>query len=105
MRHFMTRWSVFTGNLMQRLATLTGQSALMLALLTPQAVQAVDQTLDERVSALEDLRISGSVRLNYTVQDWNDAQTDRGGDFRFNALTLGIDTQDRKSTRLNSSHV
>src|SRR5690606_7778848 len=95
MRHFMTRWSVFTGNLMQRLATLTGQSALMLALLTPLAVQAVDQTLDERVSALEDLRISGRVRLSYTVQDWNDTQTERGDDFRFNALTLGIGTQHR----------
>lgn len=75
----------------------------MLALLTPLTVQAVDQTLEERVSALEDLRISGSVRMNYTVQDWNDAQTDRGGDFRFNTLTLGIDTQHR-AVRLSAQY-
>ncbi|PIE41407.1 MAG: hypothetical protein CSA49_03570 [Gammaproteobacteria bacterium] len=50
-------------------------------------------SLTPRVEALENLKISGSFRLNYSVKDFDDGQKERGGDATFNMMTLGVDTQ------------
>jgi len=67
-------------------------------------VQAQDQgDLNTRVEALEKVQITGSYRLNYTVQDWNERQEDRGGDFRFNQINLGAETE-KNGVRLSSQY-
>lgn len=67
-------------------------------------VQAQDQgDLNTRVEALEKVQITGSYRLNYTVQDWNGRQEDRGGDFRFNQINLGAETE-KNGVRLSSQY-
>lgn len=59
--------------------------------------------LESRVDALEKVQITGSYRLNYTVQDWNERQEDRGGDFRFNQLNLGVETE-KNGVRLSAQY-
>ena len=59
--------------------------------------------LEARVSQLESVRITGSYRLNYTVADWDDEQKERGGDFRFNQLNLGAETE-KNGVRLSSQY-
>lgn len=59
--------------------------------------------LEGRVDALEKVQITGSYRMNYTVQDWNERQEDRGGDFRFNQLNLGVETE-KNGVRLSAQY-
>lgn len=49
------------------------------------------------------VNLTGSFRMNYTVQDWNEAQKNRGGDFGFNQINLGVEAK-HKEVRLSSSY-
>ncbi|MFY0641142.1 MAG: hypothetical protein JXR16_08860 [Bermanella sp.] len=74
------------------------------AAMTSGVSYAADQTdLENRVEALEKVQITGSYRMNYTVQDWNERQEDRGGDFRFNQLNLGVETE-KNGVRLSAQY-
>ncbi len=75
------------------------------AAVTPSLAYAADQAadLESRVEKLEKVQITGSYRLNYTVQDWNDDQKNRGGDFRFNQLNLGAETE-KNGVRLSAQY-
>ena len=74
------------------------------AAMTSGVSHAAEQTdLENRVEALEKVQITGSYRMNYTVQDWNERQEDRGGDFRFNQLNLGVETE-KNGVRLSAQY-
>lgn len=75
------------------------------AAVIPSLAYAADQgaDLESRVEKLEKVQITGSYRLNFTVQDWNDDQKDRGGDFRFNQLNLGAETE-KNGVRLSAQY-
>jgi len=55
------------------------------------------------VLAEDYVNLTGSFRMNYTVQDWNDAQKNRGGDFGFNQINLGVEAK-HKEVRISSSY-
>ncbi|MGR6872442.1 hypothetical protein ACU6U9_09070 [Pseudomonas sp. HK3] len=59
--------------------------------------------IESRLEALEKVQITGSYRLNYTVKDWDERQEDRGGDFRFNQINLGAETE-KNGVRLSSQY-
>lgn len=69
--------------------------------ITSMSVQS--ENLEQRVADLESLKITGSYRLNYTVKDWDDDQKERGGDFRFNQINLGAETE-KNGVRLSSQY-
>lgn len=52
-----------------------------------------EPSVEERLTALESLKISGSMRANFTIKDFDKNQQSRGGDMNFNVFTLGVDTQ------------
>jgi hypothetical protein len=62
-------------------------------LLLASSVSFSEESVESRLEALEKVKISGSFRLNYRVQDFTEDQQDRGGDANFNVFTLGFDTQ------------
>lgn len=69
------------------------------------AAQSEESSLniEERIAQLESVRITGSYRLNYTVKDWDSGQKARGGDFRFNQMNLGAETENN-GVRLSSQY-
>lgn len=109
MRQFyLTGWSsnvdshINFGEIMQFSRTLGRALPLVIATAVTPAVYAASE-LEDRVEALEKVQITGSYRLNYTVQDWNERQEDRGGDFRFNQINLGAETE-KNGVRLSSQY-
>jgi hypothetical protein len=108
---YLTAWSnnpdfdTYIGNYMLFIPTLGRALPLVIATAAASGVAyAEDQNdLERRVEALEKVKITGSYRLNYTVQDWNERQEDRGGDFRFNQINLGAETE-KNGVRLSSQY-
>jgi len=108
---YLTGWSgnfeslTYFGDIMQFTRTLGRALPLVMATAVTSGVAfAADQSdLENRVEALEKVQITGSYRLNYTVQDWNERQEDRGGDFRFNQLNLGVETE-KNGVRLSAQY-
>lgn len=60
-------------------------------------------SLDDRISNLEKVQLTGGFRLNYTYKDWDKDQTERGGDFTFNQINLGIEAE-HGDVRLSSQY-
>ena len=82
----------------------SGLAAVLALVFSAQALAETAQpSLEQRVAALEAVRMTGSVRLNYTVKDWDAAQTDRGGDFTFNQINLGVEAE-HGGVRLSSQY-
>lgn len=52
-----------------------------------------DSTVEDRLTALESVNISGSFRANFTIKDFDKNQQTRAGDMNFNVFTLGVDTK------------
>ena len=47
-----------------------------------------ESSVEERLTALERVNISGSFRANFTIKDFDKTQQSRGGDMNFNVFTL-----------------
>lgn len=84
------------------LAAAMVMSATAIATVSAPAL-AQDQTLEQRVQQLESVRLTGGFRLNYTYNDWDESQKDRGGDFLFNQINLGVEAE-HKGVRLSSQY-
>lgn len=84
------------------LAAAMVMSATAIATVTAPAL-AQEQTLEQRVQQLESVRLTGGFRLNYTYKDWDESQEDRGGDFLFNQINLGVEAE-HKGVRLSSQY-
>lgn len=81
------------------------RALLATLLIGPQAFADTHETnsLEQRVTALENVRLTGGFRLNYTYKDWSEAQTERGGDFTYNQINLGIEAE-HQGVRLSSQY-
>ncbi len=77
--------------------------AMSMAALASTPTLAEELTLEQRVKQLESVRVTGGFRLNYTYNDWDEAQKDRGGDFKFNQINLGIEAE-HKGVRLSTQY-
>lgn len=87
-----------------QLSRITGLAAAMAmsgAAFVPAFAQ--ESSLEQRVQQLESVRVTGGFRLNYTYNDWDEAQQDRGGDFLFNQINLGVEAE-HKGVRLSSQY-
>lgn len=84
------------------LAAAMVMSATAIATVSAPAL-AQEQTLEQRVQQLESVRLTGGFRLNYTYKDWDESQEDRGGDFLFNQINLGVEAE-HKGVRLSSQY-
>ena len=64
---------------LSRITGLAAAVAMSAAVSVPAFAQ--ESTLEQRVQQLESVRVTGGFRLNYTYNDWDESQQDRGGEF------------------------
>jgi hypothetical protein len=68
-------------------------SPLLSLLILSSADVFSESNVEERLTDLERVNISGSFRTNFTIKDFDQNQQERGGDMNFNVFTLGVDTE------------